>query len=367
MSRIHRMLGPLVGTIGIIAATLAVTHAQAPGPGTSRQGVVWPGRNIAPARITQADVEAVEARVAAATALIDRFERDAKAEGRAEGWRQATLESLLPLSLEALHRVAQQAFSLDALAAATREAAGDADLLGQGNRDLVFTPIVPCRFIDTRQAGGKIAGVRGFDIDNPGSAYGGAGACDPAAILGLLPRNSDQIAALAMNVTLVDTSTAGAPGVVAIKPTAMAPASSLLNWHQQGVGVQVANQGVVSLDQGGGSGDVDEFVIQTSGPVHVVVDLFGAFIRPQATALETIHLFNSILVPNLAATGVESPVCPAGYRLTGGGCFTTHYGHLLSISYPGGGDNRWACRAHNTTGVDSELYARAICARIPGR
>ncbi len=308
MSEIDNLRRRVAVSAAAIVLTLLPAHAaQSPGRSAPVHGaVVVSGRDLVPPPPSREQLEDVDARIAAATALVDRFGRDAKARGLASSWRQATLERLLPLSLEGLHRVAQQAPSLDALAAAAMEAADDPSYVGNRASDLVYTPIAPCRFIDTRNAGGKIVGVRAFDVDKPGSSYGGAGACDPVSLLNIATRNSAFIAALAMNVTLVDTSTAGAPGVVAIKPTAAAPTSSLLNWSQQGPDVQVANQGVVSLDSNS-LGQDEEFVIQTSGAVHIIVDLFGAFILPQATPLDTVHLFSSIVVPHHAATGIESP------------------------------------------------------------
>lgn len=314
-------------------------------------------------KISHKQMERLEARIATATAIVRRLEREAKPRGLASGWRQATLETLLPLSLEGLRQVEQQAFNLDALASATKGAAEDPQALGDTNKDLVYTPITPCRFIDTRNAGGKINGVRGFDVDLTGSTYGGVAACDPTSLFGKVP--ADAIGALAMNVTLFDTSTASTPGFVAVKPAAASPTTSLLNWYDRGPVVQVANQGIVSLYQANSGSD--DFVIQTSDAVHIIVDIFGAFIMPQATALQTQHPFESVVVANLAAGELESPVCPAGYALTGGGCFTDTFGHYLSLTYPGGGDNRWACRSHNLSGIDSVLFVRAICSRTPGR
>jgi hypothetical protein len=86
-----------------------------------------------------------------------------------------------------------------------------------------------------------------------------------------------------MNVTIVDPSTS--PGFLAIKPTAAAPTTSLINWYEAGPAVQAANQGIVTIDQ-----DVPtaaEFVIVASGPVHVIVDIFGAFIAPQWGTIAT--------------------------------------------------------------------------------
>lgn len=49
--------------------------------------------------------------------------------------------------------------------------------------------------------------------------------------------------------------------------------------------MQVANYGVAHIFQSQVTGD--EFVLESTGAVHVIVDLFGAFIEPQATPVET--------------------------------------------------------------------------------
>src|SRR5438477_5788502 len=56
-----------------------------------------------------------------------------------------------------------------------------AKVFGDTNQDLVFKPFVPCRYIDTRNVGGKVlppAPPRGFDISQPGTVYGGAAECN---------------------------------------------------------------------------------------------------------------------------------------------------------------------------------------------
>lgn len=213
-----------------------------------------------------------EARIAKAQAIVSRLTSDAKRQAAGPGWRQAALESLLPLSLAALEQVEQRAVTLDALARAVVEAADDPNLLGDPNTDLVYRPINPCRYIDTRNGTGKIDGIRGYNLTANGAIYGGAAACAPVTVFGVA--TDDQIAAVAMNVTIVDPS--AAPGFVAVKPTAASPTVSLVNWYEAGAAVQVANQGIASMLQDNAVGD--EFVMQSSAPVHVIVDLFGAFV-----------------------------------------------------------------------------------------
>ncbi|MGH9173702.1 MAG: hypothetical protein ACRD1H_05075, partial [Vicinamibacterales bacterium] len=153
------------------------------------------------------------------------------------------------------------------------------------------------------------------------------------------------------------------PGFLAIKPTAAAPATSLINWYEGG-SVQLANQGIVTLDQ---SALVDEFVVQT-GNVHVILDIFGAFLAPHATALDTQTVETNFLV-TASTSFSESAACPSGYSLTGGGY--TYFGPSTNIwvwqSGPDGTETAWACRGFNDTASLVDFTCSARCARVPGR
>ena len=159
MLNARRFAGPLllVAVMALVASSLSAQPTQMTTEATDAgQSTQEPGR----ARVTQAQVDNAAARIAAANAIVSRFESDAKASGRGAGWRQATFETLLPLSLEALRRVEQEAFSIDALSSAVHRAAEDPSLIGDPTRDLTYTPIVPCRYIDTRNVAGRLNGVR---------------------------------------------------------------------------------------------------------------------------------------------------------------------------------------------------------------
>lgn len=122
--------------------------------------------------VSRQQLENMEARIAAALAIVNRFEPEAKAKGRAAAWRQVTLESLLALPLTALDRLDQEAVNIDSLAALTANLAEDPGVFGSSTTDLVFSPITPCRFVDTRVVGGKLLGNRGYSLGS--SVYGGS-------------------------------------------------------------------------------------------------------------------------------------------------------------------------------------------------
>lgn len=374
MRNLRRMFGPallIAGVIALVAPTALAQRGQGPVGGQSAARGSEEAQGKAKG-VSQKQRENVEARIAAATAIADRLAADAKARGLASGWRQATLETLLPLSLEALQRVEQQAYSLDAVASATKAAAEDPNLLGDPNADLVYTPIAPCRFVNTIDyAGGKINGIRGFDFALSGANYGGAGGCHLPTLFGV---GENSFGAVAMNVTVVDTSIAGSPGFLAAKPNAAAGVTSLINWFTSSVNVQVANAGIVSTDQ---TGTGNEFVIQTSGAVHVIVDIFGAFIEPEATAVDNQVLTTQTLITGSVAYDVFSPPCPAGWRVTGGGFVNTSYTDPPPISSrPAGGASislvngvntadRWLCQG--TSDASTNVTCQVVCSRTPGR
>ena len=317
------------------------------------------------ARISQQQHERLQARIATAVAIVDQLESAAKAANVAPGWRQAKLESLLGLSLPQLQAVQRSAFSLEGVAHATAAAMDDPTLLGDPGEDLVYRPNTPCRFIDTRiTPGTRLNGTTAFDLDLNGATYGGSAACDPKTVWGL--SSAKEAAAVAMNVTIVDPTIA--PGFVAAKPTAGSPVTSLLNWYEVGPTVQAANLGVVTTDLNIAS--ASEFVLQSSAPVHVIVDLFGAFAAPEATALQVVDVGTIYTVNNPGDTFNVLATCPAGYAITGGGASLNvgvfngvFFTELLRVG------NSYNCKGVHTGGGAGTQngVCQAICARVPGR
>lgn len=346
----------LAGT-GTPSRVRAQSTPQAPPP---RPGA---DAEAARQRPTPQQLANVEARIATASSIVDRLASEAKALGRASEWRQITLQSLLALPLDELRRIEQESSSVDGLAARLAESGSHPAPLGGSTNDLVYKPIVPCRYIDTRNVAGKIAGgvSRGYDLGNNGSVYGGQAACAPNSIFG---PPQDAIAALAMNVGITEPN--GAPGFLAVKPTLASPVTSFMNWYQAGATVQLANAGIVTLDQN--VNVAEEFYIQTSETTHVTVDLFGAFVASLATPLQTIfQQSGSTIIANGSWGEAISPACPLEYTLTGGGC---QGGGLIDIAYSSvraATGNQWHCYADNFTGSQSTLTALAICSRVPGR
>ena len=362
MSNARRVIGSLT-IAGLVSLAAPTTLAQDQStPGQAQSNNAQRTESARPAGITAKQMENVALRIATAQAIVTRLRADAiSADGvDPAAWQQATIDSLLALPLSALQRVGAEAYSAEALSAAIARTHDDPELIGDTDEDLVYFPITPCRFGDTRAVGGRIDGIRGFDVVNNGATYGGLASCNPTALFGV---GENSFGALALNVTIVDPTVA--PGFVAVKPTAASPVTSLLNWYQAGASVQAANLGIVTLDQ---SGNLDEYVVQTSAPVHVIQDIFGAFLAPHATALSITEV-SSATTPIGAGAGITLPfiACPAGYSVTGGGVDADQFGVYTVESRSDVANNRWVCAVNNTTGAVATARCTATCARVPGR
>jgi hypothetical protein len=127
---------------------------------------------------------------------------------------------------------------------------------------LVYTPITPCRIVDTRVTGTPFASKEIRTFSTNGAATQGGGAC--TVYSGTIP------AALSLNVT-VDATSLGNPaqsGYLNLLPQN----GTNTSWMNFVGGQTVANAGVASINQLDGS-----FSIKTQNPANVVVDVFGYF------------------------------------------------------------------------------------------
>jgi hypothetical protein len=227
--------------------------------------------------------------------------------------------------------------------------------LASPSSELVYTVITPCRIIDTRASGGKIAAgtTRSFEDSRPGGDFtnqgGSATDCgipaDPAAVV--------------MNVVSVQPEAAG---YITLFPYgADMPLSSTVN---NVVGSDVANETVVKQT----IGDYADFSIYAYSGTDVVADAVGYFSAPGAGS--TIPLSTSI------ANGVNVQVdngntftatanCPANYSVTGGGDVVSPSttGMVVSESYPSDGGTSWTVSGKNASGGSVVVHARAVCAR----
>ncbi len=183
---------------------------------------------------------------------------------------------------------------------------------------LVYTPITPCRILDTRVTGGPFAAKETRTFSTNGAATQGGGAC--TVYDGTIPT------ALSLNVT-VDATSLGNPaqtGFLSLLPVAGAGTS----WMNFTGGQTVANAGVASINQTDGT-----FAIKTQNPANVIVDVYGYFASGAAGAtgatgvMGTTGATGATGVAGLTgATGVEGVTGPAGVTGSNGATGATGFG-----------------------------------------
>ena len=229
--------------------------------------------------------------------------------------------------------------------------------LGDTADDLVYTPVTPCRILDTRGGGGGTltAGAqRNWLASNPAGTFAGQGGAATNCGIPVKP------AAVLANVVVFNT--AAGPAFFTTWPFNQArPNASTLNWNT--AGQQVANAVVVPLCTGGGC--TFDFSAFTSAQTDVAIDVLGYFAAPVATALQCTQVASgatSIVVS--ADTLVALPSCAAGFTRTGSlcsGAANVPGGYLLETNAAG-------CLYRNLSSVSAyNATATSVCCRVPGR
>ena len=139
-------------------------------------------------------------------------------------------------------------------------------VIGDVAADFTYTPLTPCRIVDTRNAGGALQpnDVRTFDGYNPGSFAFQGGAASSCGI-------PSDVNALALNVAAVQPA---APGFINLWPAnASQPNASVINFAGE---FALATGTIIGVD------GVQQNRFRASSPaaVHLVVDVVGYFRRP---------------------------------------------------------------------------------------
>ncbi len=231
--------------------------------------------------------------------------------------------------------------------------------LGALTNDLVYTPIPPCRILDTRStAAGAIAAnaTRSFVAITAGNFTGQGGSSTDCGTVGLAAT------AFAINLTAV---TPSSPGYATAYPYGTTqPVAASVNYA---AGAIVNNALIVQIPNPLTSFD---FTIYTFAQSHYVADIVGYFAPPQATALHCIlTAITSTTIAANANLNVYNTACPAGYTATSPYCFINAPG----VYSRGSGKNATAgssdtfCSWQNTTASPQQVAGATTCCRVPGR
>lgn len=224
--------------------------------------------------------------------------------------------------------------------------------LGALGNDLVYTPVAPCRILDTRNvAAGAIAANStrnfvAFGVSSFASQGGSATNC------GVNPLAAT---AVAINLTAVTPATAGY--ATAYPFGSAQPVAASINYA---AGAIVNNALIVQTPNPIASFD---FTVYTFAQSHYVADIVGYFAPPVATALQCVDTANTV-VANVAAGGTanaNAPACAAGYTQTATNCETSSWLMPIVFSHAG------TCSARNNDATPQDLRASRTCCRVPGR
>ena len=224
--------------------------------------------------------------------------------------------------------------------------------LGALGNDLVYTPVAPCRIIDTRNtAAGAIAANAtrnfvAFGISNFSSQGGSATNC------GVNPLAAT---AVAINLTAVAPAAAGYATAYPFGTTQ--PVAASVNYT---AGAIVNNALIVQTPNPIAAFDITLYTFASS---HYVADIVGYFAPPVATALQCVETANTITnnIPAGGTANAAAPACATGYTQTATNCEASDW--LVPFVFFHNG----TCSARNNSTAVQEIRASRTCCRVPGR
>ncbi len=224
--------------------------------------------------------------------------------------------------------------------------------LGALTSDLVYTPVTPCRIIDTRVAGGTITGLTSrsffaFGIPNYTGQGGSATSCGVAGL---------SATAVAINLTAVFPA---GNGFATAHPFGTArPLAASINYA---AGAIVNNALIVQTPNPLASQD---FTLYTFATSHYVADIVGYFAPPVATALQCEDVSGAATpIPVNSFAQVSAPACTAGFTQVSLNCDTSSFLNSLA----GQRASARLCFFNNLTANTMTGTATVTCCRVPGR
>jgi hypothetical protein len=229
--------------------------------------------------------------------------------------------------------------------------------IGDLTKDLVFTPVAPCRILDTRPASGgsgaiATGGTKVFAVAGLGDYRPQGGANSNCGM-----ESYYETAAIAVYLTVVSPAAGG--WITAFPQTSPLPLAATVNFK---AGDVLGNTTIVKVSPGSGALGLNAYLnIYASSSTHVVGDVVGYYSRPRATALDcyTTTTTNVTAPANLQAVAT-APVCASGYTSTATNCNTTSSDLIPYAWYEG------ACAARNFGATTPSLLVSRRCCRIPG-
>jgi hypothetical protein len=353
MQGTHRSIRSTVAAAAcalIASMSVGISHAKELG-GPDKDGVEY----------TEKLRRVTEDKATVAAEIVSRWENDARASGRWDvNYAQDLFGSLMklqPSNMVAASQATSYQGLMSVLMTGRETKAVTAKSLGEFGVDTVYTPITPCRIVDTRSATAGFLAVnviRTFDVD--GSNFTAQGGVNTSCGI---PLGVASAVVMSIAVTGPD-----APGFFRAWGLGAEPGTSFLNYV---AGQTIAVTTIVPVVPGAGN---DFSLVSRGGNAHAVIDVMGYFAAPEATALDCTSPASAVTsIPYNVYTSVDA-ICPAGTSVTGGGTFPIE-GTLGRASIWTDGSptapNGWRTWVDNQTGAARSVQTYARCCRVPGR
>ena len=206
-------------------------------------------------------------------------------------WHEHQVQHLASFTVAELVQIQMR----DSGLAKSIQAAGPS-LVGESGADLLYTPVEPCRIIDTRLVGGILTTQRNFYV--AGSGFAGQGGVAGSCGIPLGP-------ATAAVVNFIAVGPLGAGDFRAWPYPAAPPLASILN-YQAVAGLNLANGVVVPIcDPGVSLCNFDISMLADAAGAHVVADVLGYFRAVDTVVARTTTqaTFPSMTLPATGAIG----------------------------------------------------------------
>lgn len=231
--------------------------------------------------------------------------------------------------------------------------------LGDPTADLVFTPVTPCRVVDTRfgssSFSGPISGGTTLNIDTDTSNMSFQGGSPTGCGV------STNAAAVVVTVTVVNASTNGHFRLFPYSTTM--PTAAVLNYNTSYN--TIGNTTIVPQNT---SSSAAEISLYTHGTANIIVDVVGYFDPPEATVLDAVRLSSFRNLAPGATVSFNSPTCATGYVRVGGNCNPVSYDVVMGdSSITTGTPGNMHCNFKNNGSFSTNVYANVICAKVPGK
>jgi hypothetical protein len=214
----------------------------------------------------------------------------------------------------------------------------------------VYTPITPCKLVDTRTPGTGYAYAAGGAFTNGQKrTYNSYSSCGPTVA---------NMAAIQVSVNTQYTGAGG--GILSLMANlAAAPVTNIFYFGYAPVTT------VVPVNGSGAGGLFDAQISGVAG-ADLIIDVVGYYAAPVATALDCALVVGTPINVSAGAyvsMGITS--CATGYTAVNGG-FSAFADVVMADNYQSS-NSSWYMNVKNTGGVVRAVAPQITCCRIPGR